>query len=184
MWRVARACSRECVAPHRERGGGGDGLPSPPSVETATRGRDRVSPRVPGPLGVEDKRSHPKNRGSMTVGHGGLGPPAYPIHPHKSVGLGSRKGPWKGTPFRRPCGNHWMLFLPVTRAVVFLGDNPWGLPTVETPSSPVEFLLLGWGVLRWRWGTSCPLTCGITRPRARARGRPSSPTSREDHPCG
>jgi len=60
---------------------------------------------------VEDKRSHPKNRGSMTVGLGGLGPPAYPIHPHKSVGLGFRKGPWKGTLFRRPYGIHRMRSL-------------------------------------------------------------------------
>jgi len=32
-------------------GGGGDGFLYPPSVETATGGRERVSPRVPGPLG-------------------------------------------------------------------------------------------------------------------------------------
>jgi len=57
------------------------------------------------------KRSHSKNRGGMTVGLGGLGPPAYPISPHKSVGLGFRKGPCKGTPFRRPYGNHWMRLL-------------------------------------------------------------------------
>jgi len=63
------------------------------------------------PWGVEDKRSHPKNRGSMTVGLGGLGPPAYPIHPHKSVELGCRKRPWKGTPFRRPYGIQCMRSL-------------------------------------------------------------------------
>jgi len=65
------------------------------------------------PWGVEDKRTHPKNRGSMTVGLGGLGPPAYRIHPHKSVGSGSRKGLCEVAPFRRPYGIHWMrsLFL-------------------------------------------------------------------------
>ena len=88
-------------------GGGGDGLPSPPSVEIAARGRERESPpECRDPWGVEDKRSHPKNRGGMTVGLGGIGPPAYPIHPHKSVGLGFRKWPWKGAPFRRPYGIH------------------------------------------------------------------------------
>ena len=47
----------------------------------------------------------------MTVRLGGLGPWAYPIHAHKSVGLGLRKGPLKGTPFRRPCGIRWMRSL-------------------------------------------------------------------------
>jgi len=55
--------------------------------------------------------SHPKNRGSMTVALGGLGPPAYRVHPHKSVGLGFRKEPWKRKPFRRPYGIHWMRSL-------------------------------------------------------------------------
>jgi len=44
----------------------------------------------------------------MTVRLGGLGPTAYPINSHKSVGLGFRKGPLRGTPFRRPYGMHWM----------------------------------------------------------------------------
>jgi len=73
------------------------------------QGVERESPpECRDPWGVEDKKSHPKNRGNMTVGLGGLGPPAYPIHPHKSVGLGFRKGPWKGAPFWRPYGIHWM----------------------------------------------------------------------------
>jgi len=67
------------------------------------QGVERESPpECRDPWGVEDKRSHPKNRGSMTVGLGGLGPPAHPIHPHTSVGLGFRKEPWKGTLFRWP----------------------------------------------------------------------------------
>jgi len=33
--------------------GDGVGFPFPPSVETATRGRERVSPRVPGPLALK-----------------------------------------------------------------------------------------------------------------------------------
>jgi len=44
-------------------GGGGDGLPFPPSDETATRGRERVSPRVPGPLGGGGKEVPPQEQG-------------------------------------------------------------------------------------------------------------------------
>jgi len=76
------------------------------------RGVESESPpecRVP--WGAEDKRFHPKNRGSMIFWLGGLGPSAYPIYPHKSVRLGLRKGPLKGTPFWRPYGIHWMRSL-------------------------------------------------------------------------
>jgi len=89
-------------------GGGADGFPFPPSVETATRGRDRFSPRVPGPLGGGNKQSCPENRGRMAVRLGGLGPWAYLKHPHKSVGFGLREGPKKMASFRRPYGIHWM----------------------------------------------------------------------------
>ena len=76
------------------------------------KGVERESPpERRGPLGGENQRLHPKNRGGMTVGLGGLGPSAYPIHPHQSVGLGFRKGSWKGTPFRRPHGIYWMRSL-------------------------------------------------------------------------
>jgi len=65
-------------------------------------------PECRDPWGVEDKRSHPKNRDIMTVGLGGLGPPACPRRPHKSVGLGFCNGLMKGTPSRRPDGIRWM----------------------------------------------------------------------------
>jgi len=58
------------------------------------------------PWGAEDKRFLPKNRGSMMVRLGGLGPSTCPIHPHMSVGLWLRKRPLKGAPFRRPYGIH------------------------------------------------------------------------------
>jgi len=81
----------------------------PPLPLRPPQGVERESPpEGRDPWGVEDKRFHPKNRGSMMIGLGGLGPPAYPIHPDKSVGLGFPKRPWKGTPFRRPYGIHWM----------------------------------------------------------------------------
>jgi len=68
-------------------------------------------PECRSPWGGEDKRFHPKNRGILTGRLGGLGPSAYPIHPHKSVELAFRKGPLKGTPFRRSYGTHWMRSL-------------------------------------------------------------------------
>jgi len=106
MWRVARACPRECVAPRATEAGAVTDSRSPLLLRPP-QGVERESPpEFRDPWGVEDKRSHPKNRGSMTLGLGGLGPPAYPIHPYKSVGLGFRNGPWKGTPFRRPYGIH------------------------------------------------------------------------------
>ena len=111
MWRVSRACSRECVAPRATEAGVVTDS-RPPLLLRRPHGVERESPpECRDPWGVEDRRSHPKNRGGITVGLGGLGPPAYPIHPHKSVGLGFRKGPWKGTPFRQPYGNHWMRLL-------------------------------------------------------------------------
>jgi len=61
-------------------------------------------PEFRGLLGGGNKQSRPKNRGRMTFRLSGLGPRAYPIHPHKSVGLGLRNGPQKGTPVLRPSG--------------------------------------------------------------------------------
>ena len=85
-------------------------------------------PECRDPWGVEDKRSHRKNRGSMTVGLGGLSPPAYSIHPHKSVGLGSRKGPWKGASFLRPYGLHWMRSLVLCLNGCSSWRQPFGSP--------------------------------------------------------
>jgi len=71
------------------------------------QGLESESPREwRDPWGAADKRFLPKNRGSMMVRLGGLGPSTCPIPPHKSVGLGLRQGPLKGTPFRRPYGIH------------------------------------------------------------------------------
>ena len=127
MWRVARVCPRECVAPRATEAG------------TVTDSRSLLQMRPP--QGVEsesppecrdlwggDKGLHAKSRGSMTVGLGGLGPPAYPMHPHKSVGLGFRKGPWKGTPSRRPCGIHWMRSIVLYMNGCHSWRQPWGPP--------------------------------------------------------
>jgi len=107
MWRVARSWPRDCVA---QRATKAEAVTDSRSLllMRPPQGVERdSSPECWDPWGVEDKRSHPKNRGSMTIGLGGLGPPAYPIPRHKSVGLGFRKGPRKGAPFRRPYGIHW-----------------------------------------------------------------------------
>jgi len=110
-WRVARAFPRECVAPRTTEARAVMDSRSSLLLIPAQGVERECPPEFQDRWGVEDKRSHPKNRGSMTVGLGGLGPPAYPIHPHKCVGLGFRKGPWKGTPFRRPYRMHWMRSL-------------------------------------------------------------------------
>ena len=65
----------------------------------------------------------------MMVRLGGLGPLAYPIQPHKSVGLGLRKGHLKGTPFRRPYGIHWELTL---------ARYMNGCPSWRPPSGPPD----------------------------------------------
>ena len=91
MWRVARACSRECVAPRETEAGAVTDSRSPLLLRPP-QGFERESPpEYRDPWGVEDKRSHPKNRGSMTVGLGGLGPPVAPQsgRPH-SGGLPDR----------------------------------------------------------------------------------------------
>jgi len=44
-------------------GGGGGGFPFPPSVETATRGQERVSPRVPRPPGGGGQEVSPREQG-------------------------------------------------------------------------------------------------------------------------
>ena len=111
MWRVARACSRECVAPRATEAGAVTDSRSPLQLRPPQEVKSESPPECRDPRGGEDKRFHPENRGSMTVGLGGLGPPAYPIHPHKSVRLGFRKGLWKGTTFRRPYGIQWMRSL-------------------------------------------------------------------------
>jgi len=109
-------------------GGGGDGFPFPLLLRPP-QGVERASPsECRDPWGVEGKRSHPKNSASMTVGLGGPDPPAYSIHPHKSVGLGFRKGPWKGTPFRRPYEIHWMRSLVLCINGHFYWRQPLGPP--------------------------------------------------------
>jgi len=108
MWGVARACPRECVAPRATEEGTVTDSRSPLRLRPPQGVESESPPECRDPWGAQVKRSRPKNRGSMMVRLGGQGPPVYPIHLHKSVGLGIRKGPFKGTPFRRPYGIHWM----------------------------------------------------------------------------
>jgi len=101
---------------------------SPPQLRPPQGVESESPPQCRDPWGGEDKTFHPKNKGSMTVGLGGIGPPAYPMHPHKSVGLGFRKGPWKGKPSRRPYGIHWMRSLVLYMNGCLSWRQPLGLP--------------------------------------------------------
>jgi len=101
---------------------------SPPQLRPPQGVESESPPECRDPWGGEKKTFHPKNRGSMTVGLGGIGPPAYPIHPHKSVGLGFRKGPWKGKPSRRPYGIHWMRSLVLYMSGCLSWRQPLGPP--------------------------------------------------------
>ena len=106
MWRVARACQQKCVAPRVTGDGTVTDSRSPVLLRPPQGVESESHPECRDLLGVANMRFLPKNRGSMMVRLGGLGPSAYPRHPHKSVGFGLRKGPWKKTPFRRPHGFH------------------------------------------------------------------------------
>jgi len=64
-------------------GGSVDGFPFPSSVETATRGRERVSPRVPGLLWGGGQEVPPQEQGQYDGRARRARPWAYSIHPHK-----------------------------------------------------------------------------------------------------
>jgi len=77
-------------------------------------------------LACGNKQSRPKNRGSMTIRLGGLGPSAYSVNPRMSVGLGLLEGPLKRTPFRRPYGIQWMRSLARSMNGCLSWRQPWG----------------------------------------------------------
>jgi len=93
MWRVARACPRECVARRATKEGTVTDSRSPLMLRPPQGVENESPPECWGLLGNGNKQSRPRNRGRMTVRLRGLGPWVYPIHPHKSVGLGLGKGP-------------------------------------------------------------------------------------------
>jgi len=74
----ARVSTRVCGTAS-DGGGGGDGFPFPPSVETATRGRERVSPRVPGPLGGGGQPHTPPHVSGVGVPQGALEGDAFSV---------------------------------------------------------------------------------------------------------
>jgi len=73
-------------------GGGGDGLQFPPSVETATRGRERVSPRVPGPLGGGGQEVPPQEQGQYDGRARRDRPAGLPHKPPQVSGVGVPQG--------------------------------------------------------------------------------------------
>jgi len=88
----------------------------PPPFARATRVEQESPLECRSFLVGGNKQSRPKHRGLRTVRPGGVGPWVYPLHPHKSMGLGLRKEAERGTTFRRPYETRWML--PLARYIV------------------------------------------------------------------
>jgi len=80
-------------------GGGGDGLPFPPSVETATGGRERVSPRMPGPLGGGGQEVPPQEQGQYDGRARRARPAGLPHTPPQVSGVGVLQGALEGDAF-------------------------------------------------------------------------------------
>jgi len=80
-------------------GGGGDRLPFPPSVETATRGRERVSPRVPRPLGGGGREVPPQEQGQYDGRARRARPAGLPHIPPQVRGVGVPQGALEGDAF-------------------------------------------------------------------------------------
>jgi len=95
-----RACVSTRVRGSASDGcGGGDGFPFPPSVETATRGRERVSPRVPGPLGGRGQEVPPQEQGQYDRRARRARPASLPHTPPQVSGVGVPQGALEGDAF-------------------------------------------------------------------------------------
>jgi len=80
-------------------GGDGDGFPFPPSVETATRGRERVSARVPGPRGGREQEVPPHEQGRNDGQARRATPVGLPHTPPKVSRVGAPQGDLEGDAF-------------------------------------------------------------------------------------
>jgi len=80
-------------------GGDGDGFPFPPSVETSTRGRERVSPRVPRPLGGGGQEVPPQEQGQYDGQTRRARPDGLPHKPPQVSGVGVPQGAFEGDAF-------------------------------------------------------------------------------------
>jgi len=80
-------------------GGGGDGFPFPSSVETATRARERFSPRVPGPLGGGGQEVPPQEQGQYDPRARRARPAGLPHTPPQVSGFGVPQGALEGDAF-------------------------------------------------------------------------------------
>jgi len=80
-------------------GGGGDGLPLPRFVETATQGRERVSRRVPGPLRGGGQDLPPQERGQYDGRARRARPAGLPHIPPQFSGVGVPRGALEGDAF-------------------------------------------------------------------------------------
>jgi len=74
----------------------GDGFPFPPSIETATRGRERVSPRVPEPLGGGGQEVSPQEQGHFDGQARRARPVGLPHTPPQVSGVGVPQGALEG----------------------------------------------------------------------------------------
>ena len=99
MWRVARACSRECVAPRATEAGAVTDSRPPPSVETASRGRERVSPGVPGPLAGGGQEVPPQEQGQYDGRARRARTAGLPHTPPQVSGVGVPQGALEGDAF-------------------------------------------------------------------------------------
>jgi len=82
-----------------DEGGGGDGFPFPPSAETATRGRERVSLRVPGPLGGGGQEVLPQEQGQYDGGARRARTAGLPHTLPQVSGVGVSQGALEGDAF-------------------------------------------------------------------------------------
>jgi len=73
-------------------GGGGDGLPFRPSVATARKGRERVSPRVPGPPGGREQTVPTEKQGQYDGQAPRARPAGLPHTPPQVSGVVVRQG--------------------------------------------------------------------------------------------
>jgi len=139
-------------------GGDGDGFPFPPSVATSTRGRERVSSRVPGHLWGGGQEVQPEEQGQNDGQCRRARPAGLPDTPPQVSGVGVPHGALEGDAFSVALRDrHDALFSLLHERLSFLETILGASRRLRRRRGRLsELLLLGWGVLRRRRGTSGP----------------------------